>query len=693
MSDKTNRVLFLSLLTFCGLAGTHATGKENAPDVQESRLWLQYQAEGNPRLKESAEDLRSIYVPSSSSPILKNAVSELSEAGTRMLGHAITSDGAAQNGTVVLGTLAELKRYLPKESINRVASLNDEGYLIKSLTAAGKRITVITSRTDRGVLYGVFHFIRLMQTGESLRSLDLAEQPAVHLRMLNHWDNPDGSVERGYAGRSLWKWGELPEKTDPRYREYARFCASIGINGVVLNNVNADPVMMRSDYIEKTAALADIFRQWGIRTYLTPNFASPMVLSKNLNTADPMNRDVQAWWADKTDEIYQRIPDFGGFLIKADSEGQPGPKSYDRSHVEGANMLAEALEPHGGIVLWRAFVYGKSEDRAKDAYNEFRKFDGCFNDNVFLQIKNGPLDFQPREPFTPLFGAMPKTSIALELQITKEYLGHSTSSAYLAPMWEELLQTDTYAKGKGSTIARIVDGSLDRHALSCIAGVANIGDDANWCGSIFNQANWYAFGRLAWNPDLSAAAIADEWIRMTFCSDVETCTTIRKMMMGSYEACVDYTMPIGLNFLCNTGSHFKPDPAKRKAYHGADASGLGINRSKNGSDYSGQYAPELQAVFNDMDRIPLKYLLWFHHVPWDHTLSSGRTLLDELEYRYDRGVSYVDTMIMEWIGLKDNVDAEIHASVLEQLKKEQAWARTWNTTCMDYFSGVADTEK
>jgi len=467
------------------------------------------------------------------------------------------------------------------------------------MSIQGKKSTIITSKDPVGVLYGVFGFVRLMQTDKPVDSLSLAEEPVVSLRMLNHWDNLNGGIERGYAGRSLWRWNQLPEEQDQRYDDYARLCASVGINGVVLNNVNADSRILRQDYLEKVGTLADIFRNWGIQTYLSANFAAPMRPSDNfkgyssrgigkLDTADPLNPDVRKWWKNKTKEIYGLIPDFGGFLVKADSEGMHGPRAYKRTHVDGANMLADALKPHGGILIWRAFVYQIGKDRAMDAFNEFKKFDGQFMDNVIIQVKNGPLDFQPREPFTPLLGAMPNTQLAMEFQIAKEYLGQRTSLAYLGPMWSEILNSDTYAQGKGSIVAKVIDGSLHNQNISCIAGVANTGLNADWCGHVFNQANWYVFGRLAWNPRFSPDTIAEEWIKMTFRIDADTNAVIKKMMMGSYEAYVDYTMPLGLNFLASMANHYTPNPKRRGYYHRADSKGLGFDRTSHGSNYVSQ---------------------------------------------------------------------------------------------------------
>ena len=428
-------------------------------------------------------------------------------------------------------------------SNNRATNgLGREGYIITGNKDSG---VTIQAASEQGILYGAYHLLRLQQTGKLSGELNITESPKYERRILNHWDNLNGSIERGYAGRSLWKWEELPNVLSPRYKEYARANASIGINGTVLNNVNASPDILREEYLQKIRAIAAVFRPYGIKVYLSINFSSPRVLG-GLADSDPLNPAVQQWWDNKIKEIYKLIPDFGGFLVKANSEGQPGPQDYGRTHVDGANMLAKALKPHNGIVMWRAFVYNPdADDRAKQAYNEFMPFDGQFLDNVIIQVKNGPVDFQPREPFTPLFGAMQKTPLMVEFQITQEYLGFSNHLAYLAPLYKECLDSDTYSNGAGSTVAKITDGTLRPAQITAIAGVANIGEDTNWTGHHFAQANWYCFGRLAWNHTLTSEEIADEWIRMTFTSDELFINPVKEMMMTSRETVVDYMMPNG----------------------------------------------------------------------------------------------------------------------------------------------------
>jgi len=492
---------------------------------------------------------------------------------------------------------------------------------------------------------------------------------------------------------------------DARYEDYARANASIGLNGTVINNVNANPAILKKEYLEKVAKLADVFRRYGIRVFLSINFSSPIsekfTLNRrrggigNLDTADPLVPEVREWWKEKVKEIYQYIPDFGGFLVKANSEGMPGPQDYGRGHADGANMLAKALEPFGGVVIWRAFVYDQEvdEDRAKRAYKEFVPLDGQFHPNVFVQAKNGPIDFQPREPVQPLFGAMPKTPLMLELQITQEYLGHSTHLVYLAPMWKEYFEFDTFARGEGSTLASIVDGTLHRYAMTGIAGVANIGSDPNWCGHFFAQANWYAFGRLAWDHTLSAEQIAEEWIKMSIGGDSNLVNKITAMMIGSWEACVDYMTPLGLHHIMQANFHYGPQPDFARSrrdwtsvyYHRADSAGLGYDRSSTGSNATGQYFSPLREQLDGLATCPEKYLLWFHHVSWRHKMQSGRSLWDELSLKYHEGTKYVDEMIETWSSLESEVDEGIFKHVNEKLQQQQKDAIIWRDTCLNYF--------
>ncbi len=528
----------------------------------------------------------------------------------------------------------------------------------------------------------------------------LEGSPAYDYRILNHWDNLDDSVERGYAGPSIWEWSseELPIG---RIAEYGHLNQKIGINGTVLNNVNASPAILDSAHLQRCARIADILRNYGIRVFLSVNFASPSALG-GLPSSDPLDPSVIAWWKAKADEIYSLIPDFGGFLVKASSEGQPGPQDFGRTHVDGANLLADALAPHGGIVMWRAFVYSPdSDDRARQAYDEFVPLDGQFRDNVSIQVKNGPVDFQPREPFSPLFGALPHSSVTPELQITMEYLGQASSLVFLAPMWEECLQADTFRDGPGSTVAKLSSASK----VSAIAGVANIGRDADWCGNIFNQANWYAFGRLAWDPTISSAQIAEEWLRITFPKPFligreryYRCfiEPMRDVMLASREACVDYMMPLGLHHLFAGDHHFGPEPwcyreGWRKDwlpsyYHKADSAGIGFDRSRQGSDAVDQYHEPLASLYDSPEDCPEELLLWFHHVDWDFKMDSGRTLWEELCLHYDGGVKQVRHFCEVWKGMKRYVSPRRYREVsalLEGNARDAAW---WRDACLQYFA-------
>ncbi len=568
----------------------------------------------------------------------------------------------------------------------------------KTLTGDGFRILAsgggieITSPGHTGILYGAYHLLRLQATlgVEAVAAqLPVEENPAYALRILNHWDNMDRTIERGYAGRSLWAWDALPDTLSDRYEAYARANASIGINGTVLNNVNASPQILTTENLRKVKALADVFRPYGLRVYLSVNFASPMVIG-GLATADPLDKEVARWWKAKVKEIYALIPDFGGFLVKANSEGQPGPCDYGRTHAEGTNMLADALKPHGGIVMWRAFVYAAGDpDRAKQAYEEFQPLDGQFRDNVVIQVKNGPIDFQPREPYSPLFTAMQATPLVAEFQITQEYMGHANHLVYLAPLWKEFFEMVPPA------------------SLKAVAGVANTGTDTDWCGHHFAQANWYAFGRLAWNPSLTSEQVAEEWIRQTFGTGgtlqatVETpeiadpVAALVQLMTESREAVVNYMMPLGLHHIFAWGHHYGPQPwcdiPGARAdwlppyYHKAAADGIGFDRTTKGSGYVSQYPEALAALYDDPATCPDAYLLWFHHLPWTYTMKSGRTLWDELCLHYDKGVRQVRRFQQTWDALEPYIDPDRFAAVQSALKVQARDAVWWKDACLLYF--------
>ncbi len=548
------------------------------------------------------------------------------------------------------------------------------------ITRQDDRIT-ITAPTDLGALYGAYHLARLSASGAQIPS-HISESPAFALRILNHWDNLDGTIERGYAGRSLWKWDELPDVVSPRYADYARRNASIGINATVLNNVNASPLILSTPYLHKIKALADTFRPYGIKVFLSVNFASPMALD-SLPTADPLDPAVQKWWKRKADEIYSLIPDFGGFLVKANSEGQPGPMDFGRTHAEGANMLARALRPHHGIVMWRAFVYSPIDaDRAKQAYMEFQPLDGRFDPNVIIQIKNGPIDFQPREAYSPLFGAMPATPQMVEFQVTQEYLGHANHLAFLAPMWQEFFSQVSPA------------------SLKAVAGVANVGDDPNMTGHPLADANWYAFGRLAWDPTLTPEAIAGEWIDSRLIDPAETPADIRRslidMFTTSRETVVDYMMPLGLHHIFAWGHHYGPEPWcdiegarpdwMPSYYHRADKAGLGFDRTPSGSDAVSQYPDSLRSVYTDISTCPENLLLWFHHVPWNHRMQSGRTMWQELCHRYATGAARAARYQHVWADARPYVNSAIWTDVNRRLVTQARDAQWWKDACVLYFS-------
>jgi alpha-glucuronidase len=658
-------------------------------------LWLRYTLIDDPAVLAGYQTAVSQIVMGDLSPTLLVARNELTAALENLLEKPIlVTDRVTQDGALLVGTPLSLTPIADLNLSDDLEQVGDEGYIIKRTTVADKRCIVVAANTDIGVLYAVFHFLRRLQTHRSIDDLNLSSAPRIQHRMLNHWDNLDRTVERGYAGFSLWDWHKLPDYLDQRYTDYARANASLGINGVVLNNVNASALILTPQYLVKAAALADIFRPYGIRVFLTARFSAPIELD-NLPTADPLDPQVRDWWKRTANTIYEFIPDFGGFLVKANSEGQPGPHDYGRTHADGANMLAEALEPKNGVVIWRAFVYDAevTEDRHKQAYIQLMPQDGLFKDNVFLQVKNGAIDFQPREPFHPLFGAMPKTPLMLEFQITQEYLGCATHLVYLAPMFKETLTADTYCNGPDSTVASVIDGSLYKRTVTGIAGVANIGTDQNWCGHLFAAANWYAFGRLAWDHQLSAEQIAGEWLRMTFSNDPHFVSEASRMMIDSREAVVQYMTPFGLHHMMAKDHHYGPGPWVDEGrpdwtsvyYHQADSHGIGFNRTPSGSDAVSQYFSPYRELVADLDTCPEELLLWFHHVPWTYQMKSGRTLWDELCYTYNQGVDTVRRMQQTWDDLANDVDPARFEHVRALLKIQVQEAQWWRDACLLYF--------
>lgn len=633
-------------------------------------LWLRYRPVADAAMARQYGNATSAICINFSNPTADAIRNELELALGQMLGKAPRFVDSADKATLVIAA----------------GNGKGEGYRITS----DKNKCRIEGDSPVGALYGAFAYLRLMQQHKSIVGLTLADAPKIAYRMLNHWDNLNGSIERGYAGYSLWNWERLPHDIDPRLIDYARANASAGINGVVVNNVNAKAVSLKHDWLVRLSGLADAWRPYGIRVYLTAKYSAPIEIG-GLKTANPTDPAVKEWWRKKADEIYSIIPDFGGFLVKANSEGQPGPQDYGCSHAQGANLLADALKPHGGIVFWRAFVYhnDRTHDRVSSSYNEFRPLDYQFADNVVLQVKNGPIDFQPREPFHPLFGSMKSTSVGMEFQITQENLGHAGHLVYLGKLYSEVLQSDT--DGKGTTVA----DHLTTSRLPAIAGVPNIGSEINWTGHPFGQANWYAFGRLSWNPDADPAEIADEWIRLTLTLDDKAVDTIKSMMLLSREAVVNYEMPLGLNHIMNYATHNGPEPWHDDPvwtafdYHKITSDSIGVDRTTSGTGATAQYSDAICRKFNSLSTCPDEYLLWFHRLPWDYTMRSGKTLWQEIVDKYYLGVNQVETMAREWDKVKPHIDRERHQRVARLLQLQLAEAKWWRDGCLLFFDSYA----
>ncbi|HKO48426.1 MAG TPA: alpha-glucuronidase family glycosyl hydrolase [Polyangiaceae bacterium] len=679
-----------------GSAGSYPL-PDSLPDETGADLWLRYPKVSLPARLAEYQAAFTHVVSSGGGASTQAATDELIQGLSGLTATSVKLVAAVQGaGAIVVGTptTSTLIAGLPLAS--ELAALGPDGYLVRYAQVQDQKVIAIAGNTELGVLYGSFALLRQLATHGAIDKLSLSGSPKIKNRLLNHWDNLNGSVERGYAGSSLWNWADLPATLSPRYKAYARANASIGINGTVLNNVNSDKQVLTAAYIAKEKALADLFRPYGIKVYLSARFSAPVELG-GLTTADPADPAVQKWWTDKAAEIYAAIPDFGGFLVKANSEGQPGPQTYKRTHAEGANLLAKAVAPHGGIVIWRAFVYSTvpGSDRIKQAYDEFKPLDGSFDANVLVQVKNGPLDFQPREPFHPLFGAMPKTPVALELQVTKEYLGEDTHLAYLGPMYEEVLKADTQVNGPGSTVARVVDGTLHKHALTAISGVANIGSDTNWTGSHFNQANWYVYGRMAWDPEASAQSVAADWLGQTFTNDPAVITPVVGLMMSSRQTLVNYMVPLGLTHIMGTDHHYGPAPWVSTLsqpewnpayYHKADTAGLGFDRTATGSNAVSQYASAVGQAFGTRATVSNDLLLFFHHVPWGQALDTKKTLWHELVHRYSQGVDDVGHMREAWATVKARVDNKRFTEVADFLQIQHYEARWWRDACLTYFA-------
>jgi alpha-glucuronidase len=654
-------------------------------------LWLRYKKIDDAKTLAPYKTAITGIMVVGNSPTHLAALEELKLGLNGLMGSTISTHSSLQQGSLIIGTISSLKNTI-KDKLPEVSG--NEGFAIASMNINGKKITLITANENIGLLYGSFHLLRLMQSLKPILSLAINSSPALQLRLLNHWDNLNRHVERGYAGISIWNWHTLPDYKDKRYKDYARANASIGINGVTVTNVNANALVLTKPYLEKIAALADIFRPYGIKIFLTARFSAPMELDK-FKTADPLDEKVRDWWRNKTDEIYTYIPDFGGFLVKANSEGQPGPQNYNRTHADGANMLADAVASRNGTVIWRAFVYSQdSDDRFKQAYAEFKPLDGKFNKNVLVQVKNGPIDFQPREPFSPLFGAMKKTPLMMEFQLTQEYLGQATHLVYEAPMFKEVLDADTYSNGKGSTVAKVIEGDIVQQQTTGMSGVSNIGNDRNWTGHLFAQANWYAYGRLAWNNKLSSEEIADEWIRQTFNNNPAFVAVTKDIMMRSHETLVNYMTPLGLHHIMGNGHHYGPAPWSNTLsrpdwnpvyYHKADSFGIGFNRTATGTNALAQYSKEFSSQYLDSNLCDEKFLLWFHHVSWSHKMKSGNTLWNELCAKYNQGVDDIKSSHQKWIALEKYVDKDRfeHVNMLLNIQvKDAIW---WRNACLLYF--------
>ncbi|BBJ27295.1 alpha-glucuronidase family glycosyl hydrolase [Athalassotoga saccharophila] len=666
------------------------------------KCWLRYKnVEDQSVLSSYRPFCRNITV-TKTSDIINYALDELIDGISSMCSIVPTvTDEFVEEAGLVIGTdRSKIIDIVGKEAFE---SLDREGYMIKTV----KSKIAIAGKSDLGILYGVFHFLRILQSEKSITNLDIFENPQNKIRMIDHWDNLDGTIERGYAGNSIFYKDNKVSFDQRRIKDYARLLSSIGINAISLNNVNVRENEMRlitKTYLTDVAKIADIFRNYGIKIFLSVNFASPTYVGKLL-TSDPLDFSVKDWWKGKVREIYEYIPDFGGFIVKADSEYTSGPFAYGRTHADGANTIAQALGQFGSLLIWRAFVYkmqdwrDRKTDRAKAAYEFFKPLDGKFLDNVILQIKNGPMDFQVREPVSPLFGAMESTNQMLELQITQEYTGHQIDLCYLVPQWKEVFDFDTYAAGRGSKVSNVVSGKTFKRPYGGVAGVSNVGDDPNWTGHPLAQANLYGFGRLAWNPNLSSEDITNEWTKLTFGNNPEVVKTISEMLLSSWRIYESYTSPLGVGWMVNPGIHYGPNVdgyeySKWGTYHYADHEGIGVDRTKaTGTDFISQYRPQVAEIYESLEKCPDELLLFFHHVPYTHRLKSGKTIIQHIYDSHFDGVEKVIEMKEKWIGLKDHVDQIIFNEVLERFELQLKNAIEWCDVINSYFwrkSGIKD---
>ncbi|RIX50745.1 alpha-glucuronidase [Paenibacillus nanensis] len=681
------------------------------------KAWLHYEGQlSNKGLAKWADCFRSIIcIPGERGGVLNTAIGELASGIEALTGNKpeVTDAASAvdRKRCIAAGIIGAMPLDGLAISLAEAEQLPDEGFIIRTIDNGDLCSIAIAGRSERGLMYGVFHFLRLLQTeGIGENGFNVVEQPAFRLRMLNQWDNMDGSVERGYAGRSIFYRNYELLARSPRIKDYARLLASVGINGIAINNVNVhrqETKLITERYLPDVARVADTFRAYGIRLYLSVNFAGPLELGE-LDTADPLDPRVQAWWKERANEVYSYVPDFGGFLVKADSENRPGPFTYGRDHADGANMLADALAPYGGIVLWRCFVYNcqqdwrdRSTDRAKAAYDHFRPLDGRFRDNVILQIKNGPMDFQVREPVSPLFGAMPNTNHMMEFQVTQEYTGQQRHVCFLVPQWKEVLDFDTRLKGEGTRVKDLAAGKVHPYTHCGVTAVSNIGDDDNWTGHHLAQSNLYGYGRLMWNPDLEAEAIAEEWTRQTFGGDAAVVETITGWLMESWGTYESYTAPLGVGWMVTPHYHYGPDVdgyeySKWGTYHFADWKGIGVDRTQaTGTGYTAQYEAENARVYENLATCPDELLLFFHHVPYIHKLHSGKTVIQHIYDTHFEGVQRVEAQLASWLSLEGKIDEERFRHVTGRAKEQLENAKLWRDVINTYFyrkSGISDEQ-